>query len=924
MDLHELFHGPNAGVVAELYEQYTADPASVDPQLQTLFANWQPDYESGYQNGATPSATITTMAAPVASGNGYGAAVANLANAIRNYGHVAAHTDPLRPDNTHDDPLLELSGHGLTEAALAQLPGHVVSGPIGQAAPSATAAIQQLRAVYTGTIGYDFAHIVAPDEREWLRQMAETRHFHPDNDPIDRKKVLQELTQVEGFEQYLHRKFVGKKRFSIEGLDMMVPMLNVILDGAVRDKVNNVMIGMAHRGRLNVLTHVMRKPYRQMLAEFKDIVEDSPDQNWTGDVKYHYGSVRQLSDDVQIKMVDNPSHLELVNPVLEGMARAAGTAAEHPGAAVFDKKRVMPILIHGDAAFIGQGIVPETLNLSLLSGWRTGGTIHMIANNQIGFTTDYMQSRSTPYASDVAKGFRIPVVHVNADDIEACIEVARLAYAYQMRFEKDFLIDLIGYRRYGHNEGDEPRFTQPTMYALIDEHETARALWAGNLEQRGDIQPGDANALLEAHFAEMEAAYKQINLDAPQMSLEHVPDRIDLGPQETAVSAEELRAYHEELHQLENKVLLNSRLARILKRRKNALDNMDEPTIDWGHAEWLAFASILADGTPIRLTGEDVERGTFSHRHAVLRDQNTGDRYVPHQVLSHAQASFECRNSALTENAAIGFEYGYSLQAPERLVIWEAQFGDFVNGAQPMIDEFITSGRAKWDQKSSLVMLMPHGYEGQGPDHSTARLERWLTMAADRNMRIVNPTTAAQIFHLFRRQVEIMHKDPRPLIVMSPKSLLRHPLSRSPLRELTEGTWKHVIDDPTITPQRKRFIKRLVLCSGKVYVDAMMSDHRPEKPDVALVRIEQLYRFPMGQVSDLIDSYKGIEEVVWLQEEPMNGGAWKYVQPLLERIVQNRLPIKYIGRPNRASPAEGYFAWHKSKQDEIMREVYGG
>lgn len=918
MDLHELFHGPNAGIVAELYEQYISAPASVDPQLQTLFANWQPNYEENSQDNVTTSTTVSIM-----SGDGNSAAVANLANTIRNYGHVAASIDPLRPEHTHNDPLLELEGHGLTDAALAQLPGHVVSGTIGRSTPSAAAAIEQLRAVYTGTIGYDFAHIVAPDERAWLREMAETRCFHPENDPIDRQKVLQELTQVEGFEQYLHRKFVGKKRFSIEGLDMMVPMLNVILDGAVNDKVNNVMIGMAHRGRLNVLTHVMQKPYQQMLSEFKDIVEASPDENWTGDVKYHYGSVRQLSDDVQVRLVDNPSHLELVNPVLEGMTRAAGTTADQPGSAQFDKNRVMPILIHGDAAFIGQGIVPETINLSLLPGWHTGGTIHIIANNQIGFTTDYVQSRSTHYSSDVAKGFSIPIVHVNADDIEACIEVARLAYAYQVRFEKDFLIDLIGYRRYGHNEGDEPRFTQPTMYKLIDDHQTARALWAAELEKRGDIVQGDADKLLADHFSEMEAAYKQINQDAPLLSLEHVPDRLDMGIQDTAVSADKLRAYHDELHQLDDKLLLNSRLARIFNKRQKALDSLDSPTIDWGHAEWLSYASILADGTPIRLTGEDVERGTFSHRHTVLRDQNTGERYTPHQTLSYANASFECHNSALTENAAIGFEYGYSLQAPERLIIWEAQFGDFVNGAQPMIDEFIVSGRAKWDQKSALVMLLPHGYEGQGPDHSTARLERWLTMAADRNIRIVNPTTAAQIFHLFRRQVSIMKKDARPLIVMSPKSLLRHPMSRSSLRELTEGTWQHVLDDPTITSQRKRFIKRIVLCSGKVYVEAMTSEHRPEKPDVALVRIEQLYRFPLREVRKLLDGYKGIEEIVWLQEEPMNGGAWKYVQPLLNEIVQGRWPIKYIGRPNRASPAEGYFAWHKSKQDEIMQKVYG-
>ena len=915
MDVKQLFYGPNAGFALELYERYLADPTSVDEQTARLFAYVDP----ASLNEATSAAAVVSAPAQVGAGvNVKAAAVADLANAIRDYGHLAAQLDPLG-STPPGDPLLRLETHDLTEADLAQLPASLVKGAWDAQGGTAADAVARLRSVYSATVGYDIAHIHNPAEREWLRNSAETHRFHPSNDPVDEKALLERLTQVEGFEQYLHNTFQGKKRFSIEGLDIIVPMLDEILDDAARQEISSVLIGMAHRGRLNVLTHVMQKPYAEMLAEFKDIYAGTEMVNYTGDVKYHFGYTRNIGK-LTVQMADNPSHLELVNPVVEGMARAAGSKTNQGGQVRMDPFAVMPILIHGDAAFAGQGIVPETLNLSRLPGWRVGGTIHFIANNQIGFTTDYIESRSTLYASDIAKGFEIPVIHVNADDVEACIEVARLAMAYQTKFEKDILIDLVGYRRYGHNEGDEPRMTQPDMYRMVDQHPTVWRQWATKLEQQGVIGSGEADAMMQSQFAQLAEIYAAMDKTEKQLA-QFVHDRSLYRNWETQVDADALVAYNNELMKLPDGFELHRGLKRVMQRRAKALDTLDDMSIDWGHAEALAFASILAEGTPIRLTGEDAERGTFSHRHAIVRNMVDGARYAALQYLPQAKASFEVRNSALSENAAVGFEYGYTLQKPDSLVLWEGQFGDFVNGAQPVIDEYITSGRAKWNHRAPLIMLLPHGYEGQGPDHSTARLERFLQMAADRNMRIVNPTTAAQYFHLLRRHMLHLQADPRPLIVMTPKSLLRHPMARSSLRELAEGGFRPIIDDPTVTPQKRRHIKRVVLCSGKVYVDAMTSSLRPENPDVAFVRVEQLYRFPLKQIRDLLAAYKGCQEVVWMQEEPQNGGSWYYARSMLARAAGD-LPLNYIGRPHRASPAEGALHWHRVNQDAIIKQAY--
>lgn len=916
MNIWEEFHGPNAGYALELYERYRQNPHSVDPITKAYFDRWTPIVD-GRPLSMVPA--IDKIMAAV-----------NLAQAIRAYGHLAAQLDPLG-SQPPGDPALDLATYGLTEDDLRSLPAGLIGGPIAERTTTAWEAIEALRQVYCSTIGFDFEHIWIPEEREWLRHAAECEQFRPPHHPIDPVALLRRLTQVEGFERFLHRAFPGKTRFSIEGLDMLVPILDEVIGAAAEAGIYTILIGMAHRGRLNVLAHVLNKPYAQILAEFKDPVVGRQytirdDLGWTGDVKYHSGGRRAVKGgewvDLLITMVPNPSHLEHVNPVVEGMARAASTQMDEPGPPRFDHALVLPILIHGDAAFTGQGVVAETLNFCCLPGYRTGGTIHIIANNQLGFTTPPDAERSTLYASDLAKGFKIPIIHVNADDPEACITVARIAFAYRARFQKDFVIDLIGYRRHGHNEGDEPSFTQPLMYEKIRNHPTVRQLWADHLKAQGLIDEHVPDQLLQQQMLELHRVLESLEPEEalPEPELEPPPPGAARRV-ETAVPAERLRELHYALLTVPEEFTLHPKLERAIERRRRALDELDRPTIDWALAEELALASILADGIPIRMTGQDVERGTFSQRHAVFHDVKTGRTFTPLQALPQARAAFEIRNSPLTENAALAFEYGYNVQAPGRLVIWEAQYGDFINVAQAMVDEFVVSGRAKWEHTPSLVMLLPHGHEGQGPDHSSGRLERFLQLAAETNMRIANCTTAAQYFHLLRRQAALLHTDPLPLIIMTPKSLLRHPLSASSLRELSEGRWQPVIDDAPARDHPER-VRRLILCSGKIYIDLVSDVRRRETPTVAIVRIEQLYRFPREELEQVLNGYPRLEEVVWVQEEPKNMGAWDYIRPLLEELIDGRWPLCYIGRPRRASPAEGSSAWHMVNQKAIIERAY--
>ncbi|HEY7848489.1 MAG TPA: 2-oxoglutarate dehydrogenase E1 component, partial [Ktedonobacterales bacterium] len=706
-----------------------------------------------------------------------------------------------------------------------------------------------------------------------------------------RRELLRRLTEVEAFEHFLNSTFIGQKRFSIEGTDMLVPMLDELIHDAAEVGTREVLIGMAHRGRLTVLAHVLGKPYAKIFSEFHTAPnkEMTPSEGsaginygWTGDVKYHLGARKTVRESdlaqVALTLAHNPSHLEFVNPVVEGFARAAQDRRDERGAPTQNVDKALAITIHGDAAFPGEGVVAETLNLSRLPGYQTGGTVHIIANNQIGFTTSAEQGRSTLYASDLAKGFEIPIIHVNADDPEACLSATALAHAYRQRFHKDFLVDLVGYRRWGHNEGDEPAFTQPLLYASIADHPTVRALYAETLAADGAVSPEDAEAMQRAAQERLKQAYEDLlagHIPEEQAELEESPSLASVA---TAAPNDALLAYSEALLARPDGFTPNAKLERLLARRREAIAKPGG--IDWGFAETLAFAAILADGTPIRLAGQDSERGTFSQRHDVLHDAQTGAAYIPLQAIPQARASFAIYNSPLSEASALGFEYGYSVHAPNTLVLWEAQFGDFANAGQVIIDQFIAAARAKWRQLPGLALLLPHGYEGQGPEHSSGRLERFLQLAAEDNLRVVNCTTAAQYFHALRAQAKLLGAAPRPLIVMTPKSLLRHPKAGSSLGDLTDASFQPVLIDDQGTTET---VRRLILCSGKVAVDLETAlAAQPESHDwIAVARVEQLYPYPDAAIDATLQRYPHLGEVVWLHEEPRNMAAWSYIAPRL-------------------------------------------
>jgi 2-oxoglutarate dehydrogenase E1 component len=803
-------------------------------------------------------------------------------------------------------------------------------------------------------MGLEFEHISSSEERDWWIDAVESGRYAPPRDPIDGRWLLERLTQVEAFERFLQTAFPSQTRFSLEGLDMLVPMLDETIGAAALAGTRSVMLGMAHRGRLNVLAHLLGKPYEQILAEFREAYErpnvsvsESTDLGWTGDVKYHLGAGKTVrgsrEGEMFVSMPPNPSHLEFVDPVVEGMARAASERRDQPGPARLDERTSLAVLIHGEAAFVGEGIVAETLNLSRLPGYRSGGTLHIIENNQLGFTTPPELGRSTLFASDLAKGFEIPVVHVNADDPEACVVAVRLAHAYLERFHKDALIDLIGYRRLGHNEGDEPSFTQPVMYKNIAQHPTVRELWALEMVRRGVVAEGEPRELLRSAGERLRGILRSLPKEPAPGTEEAYPAGLEAGgingglghagaagEVETAVPPERLRELNEQLLALPSDFHLHPRLEPFYARRRSAVagDGTGEQTrIDWAHAEALAFASILAEGTPVRLTGQDSSRGTFSQRHLILHDVETGAVHCPLQHIPASRAAFDVWDSPLSENATMGFEFGYSVQSPEALVLWEAQYGDFANTAQVVIDSFIASARSKWGLLDSLVLLLPHGYEGQGPDHSSARLERFLQMAAEDNLRIADCTTAAQYFHILRRQAKLLKLDPRPMVLLTPKSLLRHPRAGSPPRELAEGHFQPVIDDLEAR-ERPGAVQRLILCSGKVYVDLVAARSAPEpilgSGRAAIVRLEELYPFPVEEIKKVVGGYPGLQEVVWVQEEPRNMGAWTYVAPRLRDLLGERLPLLYIGRARRASPAEGSHEWHLREQRRIVEDAFAG
>jgi 2-oxoglutarate dehydrogenase E1 component len=875
---------------------------------------------------APPKVAPTAPAAPVEMPSeemlSHVQAATSLIKAHRMHGHLAAHLDPLGTEPI-GDPALEPSTVGLTPEVMERIPAHILRIQC----PGATLAeaLPYLRAIYCGTIAYEIEHISDHQKRVWLRQRIESGKYRRPLSPEEKRAVLARLTDAEALETYIHRAFLGSKSFSIEGLDALIPMLDETFGLAADAGVRDVFLGMAHRGRLNVLAHAVGVPYDSILAEFEgekdiDVVTARP-RGGTGDVKYHQGAegeyVTGEGKELRVTLASNPSHLEFVDPVVEGRTRADQTERDGQEAKHFPR-RALPILIHGDAAFPGEGVVAETLNLEALAGYSTGGVIHLIANNQIGFTTEPEESRSTRYASDLAKGFDMPIMHVNADDPEACISAVRLAMAFREEFRQGVVIDLIGYRRFGHNETDEPAYTQPRMYEVIRKHPSARKLYADRLVEQGMVAPEEPDRLMKEAQARLAAAHEKVRHDGGgPVTAELQLDRSASEEPETAFDLDKLLELNRQVFSAPDDFKVHRKLAP--QREKRAVVGPDD-LVDWGQGEALAFATLLVQGTPLRLTGQDTVRGTFSQRHLVLHDAEKGTAYAPIQHLPDATASFEIHNSPLSEAGALGFEYGYAIQAPETLVLWEAQFGDFVNAAQVTIDQFIVSGLAKWGETSRLTLLLPHGYEGGGPEHSSAREERFLTLAAEGNLRVANVSTPAQYFHLLRRQALVAKG--RPLIVFTPKSLLRNARSFSSVRELAQGSLQRLIDDPTAEGRRDK-VTRLLLCSGRIYYDLTGHERYAGNERVAVARVEVLYPFPREQIVELIASYPNLKEIIWVQEEPKNMGARRFMftRNREREIVPEGVKLDYVGRPYRASTGEGYPAAHHIEQDRILREA---
>jgi 2-oxoglutarate decarboxylase len=854
------------------------------------------------------------------------AAAMALVKAFRMHGHLAAHLDPLGTEPV-GDPALKPEPLGLTPEIMAAIPSKVLR--IAVPGPTLAESLPYLQATYCGTMAYEIEHISTHEERVWLREKIESGAYRKPLSREQQRGLLQRLTQVEGLERFLHKAYLGQKRFSIEGLDMLVPMLDLTIESAAESGARDVVIGMAHRGRLNVLAHTVGRPYETIFAEFEGGRQVEGGQltpeGGTGDVKYHHGAEGAYKTAkgkaITVSLSPNPSHLEYVSPVVDGRARAKQTQrrGREPH---HDPTAALPVAIHGDAAFAGQGVVAETLNLGALKGYRTGGTLHLITNNQVGFTTDMEDARSTRYASDLAKGFDIPIIHVNADDAEACLSAVRLAMAYRDRFHQDVVIDLVGYRRYGHNEGDEPAYTQPLMYERIKNLASVREVYARSLIEAGIISQEEADREATQAYQRLLDIQQTFKASMGRIASQEHPVRLSGPGQEvdTALAPEFLTALNEQLHSWPEGFAVHPKLRKQLEKRRSALGS--EGGIEWAHAETLALGSLLTEGVPIRFTGQDTERGTFSQRHLVLHDVETGATMAPIRNLPGALAPMELHNSPLSELATLGFEYGYSVAAPEALVLWEAQFGDFINAAQVIIDQFITAGMAKWGLTSRLTLLLPHGYEGQGPEHSSARMARFLHLAAEGNIRVVNCSTPAQYFHLLRRQAKRSRQ--RPLILFTPKSLLRHPLATSRLADLATGHFQPVIDDPFFAANPER-AKRLLMCTGKVYYDLLPEAEKLGANRPAIVRLEQLYTFPWAELRRVLPLYRQATELVWVQEEPLNMGAWRYLEAKLRELVAegHEMEIRYVGRPERASPAEGYPAAHVAEQSRIIREALG-
>jgi 2-oxoglutarate dehydrogenase E1 component len=874
----------------EQYRIWKENPALLDDEWQAFFKGFDLAQETEFSDR------------DLAASN---SAVDSLIYRYRDLGHLMAHTDPLSPP-PEENPLLSLGAFGLNESDLGK-----TFFPLRFPQQSATLRdiITLLRETYCRSVGVEFMHIQNPGERQWLKDRMEATRNRPTLTRDEKLSILAKLQEGTQFEAFLHKKFLGQKRFSLEGGEVLIPLLDTLVEKAAALGVSDLAMGMSHRGRLNVLANTFAKPLENIFAEFKDNLELA--FVGEGDVKYHKGySVDRTTADgrsIHLSLAANPSHLEAIDPVVIGKCRA-----RHSNYGPGGKRRVLPVLIHGDAAFAGQGIVPEVLNLSQLDGYQSGGTIHVVVNNQIGFTTDPAHARSTLYATDVAKMLMVPIFHVNGEDPEAAVYATRLALEYRQKFGKDVVVEVICYRRHGHNEGDEPFFTQPVMYEKIRQRPPAHEVYTARLLEEGidqaviEKQLDSIRQRLEAALEAHPKGQEDIGFRAKwrDVQREYTPVEPD-----TRVTAEKLVKLAAKLAVIPKNFSAHPKIARLLQKRQEAVEQGEG--IDWATAEALAFASLLTEGRPVRLSGQDSRRGTFNHRHSTLVDQKSGRLYVPLAFLEPGQAFMQVYDSMLSEAAVLGFEYGYSLEEPNGLTIWEAQFGDFANGAQVIIDQFIASSGTKWDRSSGLTMYLPHGYEGQGPEHSSARIERYLSLCADHNMHVVNLSTPAQIFHLLRRQVLLPYR--RPLIVFTPKSLLRHPRCTSRLEDFVDQQFQAFLADATPPEQ----VTTLLMCSGKVAYDLFAQIEEQQRTDVGVLRVEQLYPFKEDQLLTMIKRYPQIKQLAWVQEEPENMGAWGFLRPRLTRLL-GREPV-YIGRPASAATAVGSHRRHQQEQEELVQ-----
>jgi 2-oxoglutarate dehydrogenase E1 component len=890
----------NLEAIESAYERWRHDPDSVDPSWRFFFEG----FELGLSRPAPAEGSPQT-------------GVVRLIYAYRDIGHFLAHLDPLsEPRTSH--PLLELSEFGLSDDDLDRV---VDTSPFIGLGPAPLGDLRQaLRDTYCRFIGVEYMHIQDLHIRRWLQARMEPCRNRPSFDRAKKVRILKSLHYAELFERFLHTRYTGQKRFSLEGAETLIPILEAVVEKAPDMGVREIVLGMAHRGRLNVLANILRKPYEEIFAQFEDkYLPESMDGD--GDVKYHLGfssdRVNSRGGKVHVSLSPNPSHLEAVDPVVEGRTRAKQTLFGD-----VERKRGIPVLVHGDAAFAGQGLVAETLNLSQLAGYSTGGTIHVIVNNQIGFTTAPADARSTTYCTDVAKMIQAPIFHVNGENPEAAVFVTELAFDFRHEFNRDVVIDMFCYRRHGHNEGDEPSYTQPIMYSKIRGRPSLTSIYVEQLIMQGDLTVAETEEIGSKFEEKLQGSLTDVRTGPAQYPIMHgfeghwrgFTSRYSHAPVETGVPEETLRRIADGLAHVPEGFQVHPKIAALFESWRHDLH--DRKPVLWPFAEALSFGSLLLEGTPVRLSGQDSRRGTFSQRHATLYDARTGERFSPLGALSPRQGSLELIDSLLSEAAVLGFEWGFSLDAPLTLVLWEAQFGDFGNGAQVIIDQFVASSESKWQRDSGLVMLLPHGYEGQGPEHSSARLERYLQLCADDNMQVAYPSSPAQYFHVLRRQMKRPFR--KPLILMTPKSLLRDKLASSPVQDFISGRFHEILDDASVEPAR---VRRVVLCSGKVYYDLLKERTASEVSDVALVRVEQLYPFPEESLTRVLSRYRKAREWVWAQEESQNNGAWFFIEPRLRAMGHE---LKYVGRDASASPATGSHQVHVREQKEMAEAAIRG